>query len=772
MDNVIFFTEKNEKGFERPFVKLERNFLYSLKKYVGADFRGREISKMLRENNDEYITLNVYFFQELIESMLFQADLHSDVEFFDTVAGQYGENYHLALENYVALRGKVKQDMVVGDYSRNSLAKSVVEKALYKNNFEPLKKCIAASCNLLDIAHKIYKQRDLKNAKESVLDSLKYIVSPIELFNYENKFNEMLEEIPVDLEKIEQYLKSLQQIILDDWQKGVSSIDNYKPGDPFKFICHSTNSDTFNGDFYSSLVSCSLLTEEFTDTYRSGFGFVLGPDAIVGADGDDMYVNNYVDEEEDMLSYSTIPKIASIGKILDQCRFVQKKNKEDNKQSKVYSEIVIKGFKPIGIFCLTNGAKTLNHNYRSAKKLQEQYPDLPFIEMDLTYYKDKDDLNLYRNQLLFEIEKNINANAERRDSEYYDLYDYFWQNYLEMKKNKDYREADIVSLYRENSELISWHTTADKLFSGKYSVRAIEYAIMNNPLYNLKRILSDRVTPYDIKKISEELINYADNELLITSIPGLGHLLKVIDRVKMEDIDIKAILETKPITIESITRILQDELTKESQILSDEISSLKDKRAILMGSYIAKEKELETNSEYKKIIDFEYLYHMAHSEYKWKHDNLLDTQKHKSDIETKQKDTSNEYTKLQEEKHKLSKHRIFNLFKVRKLNLEMREIKSKLDSLNFNIRAEDKSIQELNARLAEIRTKFKKNSGFELLEYGAILERAREQYSVTLEVIVPYDLERIQRQIDEIDLKLENLLKNQQQIDEINIHRK
>lgn len=771
MDNIIFFKEKDKNGFEEPFVKIERNYLLTIKKYVGANFRGQEISKMIRENNDDYITLNISYFKEIVEAMILQADLRTNADFFDTVAEQYGESYSSALTNYFAERGNVNRSEVVGDRSRSRLARSVVYKAI-DNDLEPLKKCIDTTSSLLDITQKIYKQRDLKTAKTSVLESLKYIVSPIELINYENRFNEMLEEKPVDLEKIEQYLKLLQQIILEDWQKGVSSINDYKPGDPFRFICHSTNSKHIEGDFFSNLVSCSLLTEEFTDTYRSGFGFILGPDAIVGADGADMYVDNYVDDESDMLRYSTISKIASIGKILDQCRFAQKKNKENNKQSKVYSEVVIKGFKPIGLFCLTIGDKSFNRNYRSAKKFQEQYPELPLIEIDLTYYKDKERLVYNRNDLLYNIEREINANAERRDSEYYDLYDYFWQNYLEMKKSKDYREADIVSLYRENSELISWYTTADKLFSGKYSVQAIEYAIMNNPLYNLKRILSDRVTPYDIKKISDELINYADNELLTTAIPGLGHLLKVIDRVKMEDIDIKVILETKPITIESITRILQDELTKESQILSDEISSLKDKRAILMGSYIAKEKELETNSEYKKIIDFEYLYHMAHSEYKWKHDNLLDTQKYKSDIETKQKDTSNEYTKLQEEKHKLSKHRIFNLFKIRKLNLEMREIKAKLDSLNFNIRAEDKSIQELNARLAEIRTKFKKNSGFELLEYGAILERAREQYSVTLKVIVPYDLERIQRQIDEIDLKLENLLKNQQQIDEINIHRK
>ena len=582
----------------------------------------------------------------------------------------------------------------------------------------------------------------------------------------------MLSEVPVDLEKIEAYLRSLQEIILDDWKKGITPIEDYKPGSKFRFIGHSTNSEDFKGDFYSSLVSCSLFTEEFTDTYRSGFGFMFAPEAIVGADGSDMYVNNYTEDDEAMLNTTTVPKISSIGRVLEQCRRHREENKREGSPDKVYSEVVIKGFKPIGIFCFTVGEKTLNHNYLSAQKLQEQYPDLPIVEIDLTLYKDKEDLTWYRNRLIFEIEKNINSSVLTKNNQYYDLYEYFWENYLKLKQSGQYCEGDIISLYRENNELISMRIEPEKLFSGKYSVEGTRWALLHNQLYGLNKILNGKFTNYDLKQLGYELASFTDNDLLKQAFPGLSELVKIINEVEVTYINVEVICQKQPITIESIATVLQIELDKRVEGIKDDITVLQERKQALIDSKTFKENQLAENQKHKSVIDYEYLYALAHSDYEIVEEQLATINQEKEDVEVEYAESSVQANNLRQQQTQLSKHKMFNFFKLRKLNLELVKLKMKMKELKSSVDSKSKSARELQENLDVMKEQFKKDTGIDLLEYPKQLEISRELYSVIVEVSLPYDISNIQQQIDLIDQRLIALQSQQQHLEEISVHKK
>lgn len=772
MDNILVFKQANEHGFEHYYVSVEKSYLEKIKKCAGANFRGREISKLIKESEGTHVTVELHYFQEILESMLFQADLCSDIEFYSSIAGQFNEQYTTAFNNYIALRGKVDKANIVGDYSRTSLAGSIMNKVVFDEDLETLTKAIDCIESLIDSSCIIFKQRDLGNAKEIVLGSLKYIVSPAEIMKYRQEYDDMLSEVPIDLEKIETYLKSLQEIILDDWRKGITSIEDYKPGSKFRFIGHSTNSEDFKGDFYSSLVSCSLFTEEFTDTYRSGFGFLFAPEAIVGADGSDMYVNNYTEDDEAMLNTTTVPKISSIGRILDQCRRHREENKRNGSTDKVYSEVVIKGFKPIGIFCFTVGEKALNRNYQSAKKLQEQYPDLPIIEIDLTLYKAKEDLEWYRNRLIFEIEKNINSSTLTKNERYYDLYEYFWQNYLKLKQSGKYCEGDIISLYRENNELISMRIDPEKLFSGKYSVEGIRWALLHNQLYGLNKILNGKFTNYDLKQLGYELASFVDNDLLKQAFPGLSELVKIINEVEVTYINVEVICQRQPVTIESITTVLQLELDKRVEGIKDDITVLQGRKQALIESKTFKESQLEENQKHKRVIDYEYLYAIAHSDYGIVEEQLASINREKEEIEIEYAESTAQANNLSQQHTKLSKHKIFNFFKLRKLNVELMKLKMKMNALKSNVDSKSKEARELQENLDVMKEQFKNDTGIDLLEYPKQLEISKELYNVMVEISLPYDISEIQHQIDLIDQRLMSLQSQQQHLEEISVHKK
>ena len=63
-----------------------------------------------------------------------------------------------------------------------------------------------------------------------------------------------------------------------------------------------------NGDkYYSNTVSTSLITERHTNTYKTGYEFIIIPNSIIGADSKDISADNYAREGSSQNGYYKVP---------------------------------------------------------------------------------------------------------------------------------------------------------------------------------------------------------------------------------------------------------------------------------------------------------------------------------------------------------------------------------------------------------------------------------------------------------------------------------
>ena len=223
---------------------------------------------------------------------------------------------------------------------------------------------------------KVYKSFELLHLKDSLFEDLKEVSSEDIVKYYEDRYNLLLNEKSFDIDKLEILYREIQEVILDDFKANITDIDDYKPGEPFRFLCHSTNSITWEGDFVSEYVSTSLLTENHTDTYRSPYGFIIDPINIISMDSSDLYANNTAKDESELTNVSVLPKILSIGHLI--------------RDTSDYNEVILKGFNPVAIFCINDGSKEFNPFYIKAKALQNSFPNLPLIDLDMSLYNSFD----------------------------------------------------------------------------------------------------------------------------------------------------------------------------------------------------------------------------------------------------------------------------------------------------------------------------------------------------------------------------------------------
>ena len=341
-----------------------------------------ELDNKLKEDK-EYYDLKVKEFAYLIERLFINIDFCLEVPITNTIKLREYEinNYNNLIKDLKKLVNKFFKDE---NYDFKSIVDDVVFS--YINNETDIVPIIDKAIELIEYNFDLYKLGDLINAKENILENLKYLCSFEEINKIKKDYEQSLDNF--EIKKIEEILKRCNQLITNHWQEFITKTEdiqkNIQNGLPFYFLGHSTNNTEFKTTFHTRFVSSSLLSKDLTDTHHAGFGFVIAPINIVGAKSKDMYIDNDAYKPEDIVLYSTIPLIDTPEKILKEALALKESNKKGKLNYKVYTETVTDGFTPIGIFCITDGSKTLNSNYNNALKLQKSFPNLPFIEIDKT----------------------------------------------------------------------------------------------------------------------------------------------------------------------------------------------------------------------------------------------------------------------------------------------------------------------------------------------------------------------------------------------------
>lgn len=442
-----------------------------------------------------------------------------------------------------------------------------------------------------------YLMCNLIDAKKDCTENMKYFLDDVTIAKFNDEYEKAIQS--KDIKKMSDMLNYIQQAILKEWKRYFSNIDAMND-DNFCFIGHSTNSLKFNGDFCSRYVSTSLFNQDLTDTYKSGYGFIFAPKNIVGANSKDMYVNNYVEDEDNMLHYSSIKKIDHPQRLIDECIKLKSENIKNGESQKVYSEVIIDGFEPIGIFCFTDGSKNLNWNFKCAQQLQESFPHLKIYSFDIMKRKKGTELDEMKLSLLNSLKNKFTNHKFDISMDMLPRYDYFFEEYEKLKQKEEYTEDEIATIFKNNDNLLSvFNSNPEDLFNGMYNEKQIKYILGKNVTYNIDYILSGNARAFALNNL-KKLYPYKDK--LNSMYAGLNEFLELLSRMEITDEMMLEINDKDSIDFYTISKVLASKLI-------DSLNSREEQGKQNLNDYQIKYNELQKEIRERTIIQEQYDYY-------------------------------------------------------------------------------------------------------------------------------------------------------------------
>ncbi len=450
------------------------------------------------------------------------------------------DKYNIYLDKYSEIRFK-NIDIINGKTKK--MANDVFAKELL-NDMDELNDFISCCYNLVTLFNEYYKIMELFSYKKEFIKNISSVTCSDTVKKYRERYNNAIEN--KDIEEIKNILKEGEKIINNSWKSFITDINKYDGTGPFRFLCHSTKSTKFNGEFYTKYISSSLITNELLDTYREGFGFILDASNIVGADSKDLNSVNNAENTEALLINNDYKLVKSPIRVLKETIEKKEALKGEDVRYLVYNEVVEEGFNPIGIFCITDGSKRLNNNYVNAKKLSLVFPNLKFIEIDESLYKSEEELFYVKKRLIERmLGRKITAVTVLN-------YQVFWNNFMKLKENDKYSEKDIIKLFDDNNKLLN-NVNFDRLFTD-YKEEEIKYIIYYNSSTRLIDILNGEYDLLNLYSLYNSLYKHKDNPKLSEIVPGIKDFLEVFPNILADDDTIKE-LETKH-SLEEINKVL------------------------------------------------------------------------------------------------------------------------------------------------------------------------------------------------------------------------
>ncbi len=814
-ENVKLIQQDEYFDYETDYYVVKKNFIEKISHLVKLRNLSNSLKNKLQNylNTDsEFVELKVHDLYEILASMntRFSWDLEECIKIFleDKEFGtRYKELYDI-LTDYSKKTKGTRHNNLYNHRLADDLLTSIYEKLFHEDTNNFLNGVVSNNVNeflncvieFLEIENKMSRKNDILKAKDDLMSNLSVILSAEEYEEVARQFDEMINTIPIDLDKVMNFLVEKQKLIIEDWKFKVTNPDDFVPGQPFRFICHSTTSPEYKGDFTYRYVSTSLLTEEFYDTYHSGFGFIFSPDDITSAMPYDTNTMNSADSADELFFYTTVPTIYSMDKLLEAMRVQRAENRQKQSAHKVYSELVIDGFNPTAIFCFTDGSLSYNQNYRNAKKLQAQFPNLKIIEIDLTLY---DNFNYSRSSFAYLL-RQLNDGVEIPEYQL-DSYKPFFEEFMAMKKSGTYTEEDIKNLFNKHKYLVSDIRERD-IFSGKLSAEEMRLAIKYNYRISLESLLKgERSIESGIYNIEE----YKENPILLEVYPGLntfidmyrdgiiteGYLSNVL-----ENNNVTSFQDIVDITLKNVENRKQEllkqleELRATKSSIESEINSSKDK----INSRIEEiQKQINANESRIKEIDeiLENASAIVFNQYdynflKEREERLQPDIKKLEDFDRENQLLNDKLTKLKEEqeeivsrKQELEQHWYRNRKQIQELATKLKNISAEISKLESSINSnnDDISMQFLRDNvnreklsLQKAIQEFEEKTGVKYEEYPEQLQKAlkltefdfehkdndnlrTEQSNLRMQISnLEFEIDSLQREMDSYFFETEN----------------
>ena len=294
-----------------------------------------------------------------VDARTFMQVISTLIDYCEPIIEKYrGEN----LDNYDLDLFKKMQELIAKTDSFNELQNSKEKYQLYSDTL----------ILIIELDKKIEFLYDAKKAKESYMEDFKYYKTLEQSKEWKTKFDIAYNE--KNIIQIENLLNEAKEDNKNEWVTYISENNDVLIGHSINKSVNGTFDD-LRGKFKNQYVSCSLFTKDINDTFNDKFGYIMSPEQIVGADSNDMRILGSGNLNNIQLGTS-IMVIKHPKRIIDELKIRKDKNNASGKNEKVFSEIVIDGFNPIGIFCFVKGPKEQDENYLNALKLKNACPDL------------------------------------------------------------------------------------------------------------------------------------------------------------------------------------------------------------------------------------------------------------------------------------------------------------------------------------------------------------------------------------------------------------
>lgn len=309
------------------------------------------------------------------------------------------------VEKYNLLEEKYNQSKDLAVSLIKTIDKNI--KAYNEPNFENYdKKNPNTSENFAESFFKLGKRsKAVCNALKEMFknEKVRHIIDNNELYEiYDSylKIVDLVQNNKITREKLEEIEKRCQGITNKVWEKEITKVQNYKQGEPFKFLVYNVAYGELDGnDFHrQGRLSTSLISEKDMGLLGGKkHGFIMPFENQIITSGindlhsyeDDNYGNYMRNQDNTSL---LLPEMLEQGNL--------KKNIELNGRPLYYdkgirhNEVLLNtnnNIKPSAVFCITFGEKELSNDYLYAKKMAELY-NLPLVDIDITKYRTKNNI--------------------------------------------------------------------------------------------------------------------------------------------------------------------------------------------------------------------------------------------------------------------------------------------------------------------------------------------------------------------------------------------
>ena len=321
------------------------------------NYRGGNETHLLEayEGKDEIIELR----QEMLDFLRYENEL----------------GYNVIADKFEDIQGKIST------MSDNELEEQIKKAIRFESAFEgfnKVKQNIGEYISTFECAKSSLYSIEFANehAEEfsgEELEKLNAIKNKIDTFIRESGIEDIIPADVVknsniyDLQTLQGYLNDYNSLATQIWKNYLN--DPRQSNDKMKYLVHD---GLINGDrYYHNTVSTSLITERHTNTYKTGYGFIVMPNTIIGADSKDISADNYAREGSSPNGYYEVP-IKLPQQVEAEC--IENGN---------YSEVNSQNFEIVGTFAIVNNQRGFNdpQSYKDAKKLARKLK-VPFVEID------------------------------------------------------------------------------------------------------------------------------------------------------------------------------------------------------------------------------------------------------------------------------------------------------------------------------------------------------------------------------------------------------